>query len=763
MRPMKWLTRSSGLKGRVDYVADRIMCGWAWLPTKPNDRLSLDIFYRGIFLGQTSTGRFRPDLAAIGYGDGRHGFLFHLPEDWPEQDVVIEDFCVATSGPLRIELETKSAVSGALSTDVVSFFGPYLAHLGSSADSTDLSDVGDRAAIERMCKSGTISSAFVSHLAHKYDQPLSDTAALWAWYLGDYATQHGDVRTPLSAEDLNILGKEDGHSCPFVASLFQGSPVHSDVERRYHWAIEESRRLFVEDCLVPPRDVDALRDLQGGVDEMFPLSIFMGMLRQRHAVLGQVPTSDAAGRRRLYALILLLGLRSPHYLAYMPSAWLTRMLTDEAGPSLLETTLIEIFGVGLAIDAKRYVKRIAARGFDVASQTFRGTVYRGHRVFGGPAVVTRPAPVDVQIIGLLRRRIGLGESGRRMVAALRMTGLSVNAVDYNIGRTNEAVPIQDILDRPQPARLNILHLNAEEIPSAYAYLPDVFSRSKTVAFPYWELNRPSAVHRLGLELVDEVWVASRFLGEVFGGDERDAVCMGMACGDREPATRAQGLAFRRHYGISNETFVFLTVSDALSWVQRKNPLGVIEAFQAAFTGGERVSLIVKTHHLQGPLSPAQREVWARVRASGLADPRIVLIDASLDVQDHDALLSGSDCLVSLHRAEGLGLDLLDALHIGLPLIATAYSGNMDFCSDETAWLVDYDLRPVKPCEYVFVEPGHVWAEPRIPSATVAMRDVYANSDCRRERVRRGRLYAETHASPVAFAARLRQNVERLIG
>ena len=94
--------------------------------------------------------------------------------------------------------------------------------------------------------------------------------------------------------------------------------------------------------------------------------------------------------------------------------------------------------------------------------------------------------------------------------ALRDTGHSVNVVDYDIGDSDLDSPVP--VGPPMNARLNILHLNAEEIPEAIAFLPDVFSSAPLVAIPYWELDRPSAVHRLGLELVDEVWVASHFPG-----------------------------------------------------------------------------------------------------------------------------------------------------------------------------------------------------------------------------------------------------------
>ena len=102
------------------------------------------------------------------------------------------------------------------------------------------------------------------------------------------------------------------------------------------------------------------------------------------------------------------------------------------------------------------------------------------------------------------------------------------------------------------------------------------------------------------------------------------------------------------------------------------------------------------------------------------------------------LLAGADCLVSLHRSEGIGLGMLEAMYTGVPVVATAYSGNVGFCARETCWLVDYDLVPVARGEYAYAAPGHVWAEPRLDSAVAALRDVMASPERRAARTKAAR-------------------------
>src|SRR5690606_17608964 len=126
---------------------------------------------------------------------------------------------------------------------------------------------------------------------------------------------------------------------------------------------------------------------------------------------------------------------------------------------------------------------------------------------------------------------------------------------------------------------------------------------------------------------------------------------------------------------------------SFSFVQRKNPIGVLEAFRKAFPGDEPVRLIVKTQNRDNVFDPVQERIWNRVEAICARDPRIVVMNETLTYEALVKLKAGSDCYISLHRSEGWGFGMIEAMNLGVPVVCTAYSGNMDFCSDETAWLV----------------------------------------------------------------------------
>ena len=741
-------------------MSHRVARGWAWHPKHPTRRVRLELFYRDIFLGSVSAGLYRADLKDHGVGDGHHAFTFHLPDDVADADFEATDLVVASAGPerwtlpLSPELAPSAPRARRLPDDHRQALGPFLERVRDrAAPERPETRIGRRRRIDTLCEgaAGHDVSAFVAHIAAKYGRAelaANDTQALWRWYLGTYASERGPRLAPLSRDDIAYLTRSTSGGVPHAADLL-AAPDPPD--RAYEWALDADR-LFLADCLVRPEEIEALRAV-GATRSTYPLSAFMGLAMAETAILRSRPTVTERQRKRLYALFMLIGLRNPAVLSYLPTEWMLRFLE---GPTGLEGTLRDLFGTGLTRD--RYAAWVEASGYDLASQTFRGHRYDGHRVCGGPAIVTATAPVDVQVFGPFRRKMGLGESCRRVAAALQTTSLSVNFVDYDIGTTGGFVEPDVPLGRTRAARLNLLHLNAEEIPEALAYLPDVFSQAATVAMPYWELNRPAQSQRLGLSAIDEIWVASRFLVDVFADSGKSVRWIGMCCSSAPHPTAEQRAALRLRLGLPPDTFVFLTTSDALSSAARKNPLAVIEAFRAAFATQD-VVLLVKTHNLAGPLSDAQAELWERVRALCAVDPRLVLVDRSFDATTQRTLLAACDCLVSLHRAEGLGLDVLDALDLGTPVIATDYSGTRDLATPATAWLVDFDMRAVAVSDYSFVEPGHVWAEPRLATAIQVMRQVVADRNERERRVLRGKALAATTATADRFGERIGQAVD----
>ena len=130
------------------------------------------------------------------------------------------------------------------------------------------------------------------------------------------------------------------------------------------------------------------------------------------------------------------------------------------------------------------------------------------------------------------------------------------------------------------------------------------------------------------------------------------------------------------------------------------------------------------------------------------------MDCTLTDAEMAALVEGADCFVSLHRAEGFGYHLIESMSPGTPVVATSYSGNLDFCTPMTAYLVECEQRPIARGEYPHASPSQTWAEPVRASAVAALRAVRHDAEARSARVSQAKSAVEGYYSIEAYADRV---------
>ena len=202
---------------------------------------------------------------------------------------------------------------------------------------------------------------------------------------------------------------------------------------------------------------------------------------------------------------------------------------------------------------------------------------------------------------------------------------------------------------------------------------------------------------------------------------------------------AEIAASRDAFGLPHDAVLFFMNIDVTSDLARKNPTAAMAAFRAAFAPQERVPdervfLVVKLGHTTSGYPWADA---SQLMAELAAMPNAVVIDRQLTYEETLSLNAACDVYVSLHRSEGLGLNLLEAMTLGRPVIATGWSGNMDFMTPGDSCLVGYELVPVRATHFAYrpeaIGPGQVWAEPSIPEAAQWMRRL-ADDESLRHRI-----------------------------
>lgn len=323
---------------------------------------------------------------------------------------------------------------------------------------------------------------------------------------------------------------------------------------------------------------------------------------------------------------------------------------------------------------------------------------------------------NIHVIGHPTAPIGMGEHVRSVFRALREAGEQALIVDIYGPAANVDT---ELLQAYAPFttsflsdEINVFCINADEVEQAFEVLAKRNLKregSYNIIYPAWELAEFPDEWIQYLERFDEIWAPSHFiLDAIEPKTDTPVVHMPLAC-----EIGARGLYSRRHFRIPESSYCFLFAFDFLSYVERKNPEAVIEAFKLACDQRPEadVRLVLKLNNVD-----RKPEAYERFKSSFSAyRDRVVLLENTLSDPEMKALMWSIDCFVSLHRSEGWGRGISEAMVLGKATIATRYSGNMDFCTDETTFLVPYELVHVRPGEYPFWD-GQKWASADMAAA-----------------------------------------------
>jgi glycosyltransferase involved in cell wall biosynthesis len=361
----------------------------------------------------------------------------------------------------------------------------------------------------------------------------------------------------------------------------------------------------------------------------------------------------------------------------------------------------------------------------------------------------RAAPVGevpgVNCIGDFAGGTGLVEATRRLVQTLASSGVDIEVTDFDLPLPKSPIrkmPDVDELPRGRSHDIELWCVNVNE----FRHVDDATLRPCGEPHRYvigvwaWEAPSLPGWARREVARVDEIWVPSRFVRRAFRSATNKPITVWRHVVD----TSLAGERRRSNFGLPEEAVVFFFNFDASSSDGRKNPWGVIQAFESAFTDDERrgpARLVLKTQNLDAH-PQLQAALWAALdRVNG------VLIDEALPRDRMNALLASIDVYVSLHRGEGFGLGIAEAMCLGKPVVVTAYSGNMDYTTRSNSCLVGYNLRPIDESDHrltphgeMVYEPGLIWAEPNVEQAARWMRHLYDHPE---ERARIGAAGAQT--------------------
>ena len=326
----------------------------------------------------------------------------------------------------------------------------------------------------------------------------------------------------------------------------------------------------------------------------------------------------------------------------------------------------------------------------------------------------------INLIGLVRAEMGLGQSARLLASALEHSQIDYSLYDFQLGSTLLKTgdhTWDSKISEDFPHNINLIHINPDEMSLMYNRLEEERWHDRyNIAFWLWELETIPEHWQRFFPMLDEIWTPSEFISKNLRKVTNLPVCTMPYCVDAPTDDRFD----RNYFRLPEDKFLFLAMYDSNSTIERKNPTGAIRAFRKAFKNNPDVGIVIKVNnakdrdmeHLNRMLKDCQN---------------VYYITETLTKVEVNSLIKQVDVFVSLHRAEGFGLVMAEAMIVGTPVIATNWSSNTEFMNSDVACMVD--------CGFVTLEKdsppykkGAVWADPDVMQAAKYMRKLYQNPE-----------------------------------
>ncbi len=372
--------------------------------------------------------------------------------------------------------------------------------------------------------------------------------------------------------------------------------------------------------------------------------------------------------------------------------------------------------------------------------------------------------LGINVVGYVRGEFGLGESSRAQIRSIKAADIphticNIDSTSHGNGDNTFASEFTN----DNPYAINLLNFNAEAMPEFLDNIGDEYLKGKyNIGYWAWELPTFPKEWEWLFQYYDEIWVPSGYCAEALSVVSPVPVVKIMhSINLPAPVLSREETIFPGKDGeemrFEKDKFIFLFMFDFHSTVARKNPLGVIEAFKRAFKAtNQDVTLMIKFSNAKH--YPQEFEM---VTEAAKSHPNIQFINARLPKDVVNALFYNCDCYVSLHRAEGFGLTMAEAMFYEKPVIATGYSSNVEFMNTGNSFLVSYDLIRVEKDSGSYKK-GNIWADASVEHTAALMHYVFHNYEAAKQVGYRGASEMQDMLNPANIGKKIRHRVEHIM-
>lgn len=359
-------------------------------------------------------------------------------------------------------------------------------------------------------------------------------------------------------------------------------------------------------------------------------------------------------------------------------------------------------------------------------------------------------PIGINLFGYLKAQMGLGQGARLYAKAISASGIPHILINTTVGNpsSHNDTEWEGRFSPLAKYNVNIIHVNAEQIPMIYSSYPSsTWNKRYNIGVWLWELECFPEEWKPSLQYVNEIWTPSTFTSRAV----ENATTLPVVTIPYGIYADTDPLCTRDDYHLPQDQFLFLCMYDANSLMKRKNPIGSIDAFLKAFGKNNRdAGLVIKINNAtEDELSILDKRVQGA--------RNIHVIPEVMDKRNVNSLIRCCDALVSLHRSEGFGLVIAEAMYLGVPVIATGWSANTDFMTDLNSCPVNYKLIDVGQ-DYYMSHSGQRWAEPDTDHAAECMKKLRDNADYRKKIAAAGQQTIRTEFTMERSAEKIRRRL-----
>lgn len=359
----------------------------------------------------------------------------------------------------------------------------------------------------------------------------------------------------------------------------------------------------------------------------------------------------------------------------------------------------------------------------------------------------------VNLIGNICAESGLGQSCRLVASALDKTGFPLSIYKYEqLGAEGQGDHSwENRLSKELPYDVNLIHINPHELGLAFIQQDaSVWNYRYNIGYWLWELEEFPDEWIPCFQCLDEIWAPSEFICNAI----RKKTTLPVRCMPYYVDVHIGTIYDRKHFGIPEDKFLYLMMYDQSSCMERKNPIGVLNAFKMAFEKeNENVGLVIK---INNPTPESRKQI--RSVLDGYTN--VYLIEETLSRDEVNSLTKCVDVVVSLHRAEGFGLVLAEAMLLGTPTVATNWSSNTEFMNENVACMVDYELMTIEKDMPPF-KAGNRWADANLDQAAGYMKKLYEDKEYYEMIRKNAKEYAKEKLGMDQAAGRIRERLKEI--